>query len=441
MKQWLADRHFRSLLKNSGYLTAAKAVAGLASLATLAFAGRGLGLEQFGLLILIVSYAQAASGVSRFQSWQLIIRYGGGPLAKGDAQPLKDATGFAFALDVWSGLAGMLLAMGLLPLIGGWFGIPDSDIDLALAYCLIIPFLAAATPVGILRVLDRFDLLSIQSSIYPILRAILIGIAWWQGWGLAGMLLIWFATELFGQLLPWWWGWRELKRKELHRGIRPTLRPTTLARAWNFALNVNVTISLKAAWGPVARLIVGGLLGPASAALYRVAASIADSAQKPADLFAKAFYPEVVRMDLKSARPWLLLMRGVLVALAVGVLAFGLLAMAGEPIIRLAFGEEFVGAFPPLLVMAGVPLLILISFPLPPTLYALDKPSAPLIARAVGVAVFLALVAPLSAAYDLVGAAAAYLLGNVIMVAIMIVQTWREYRRIKPRGALGRARS
>lgn len=438
MKQWLADRHFRSLLKNSGYLTVAKIVAAIASLATLAFAGRGLGLETFGLLVLVTSYAQAASGICRFQSWQLIIRYGGGPLHKGDPGPMKLASGFALALDIWSGLIGMLAAMALLPFIGGWFGLPERLIDEAMWYCLIIPWLAAATPLGVLRVLDRFDLLSLQSSLYPILRAILIGVAWWQGWSFTAYLAIWFGTELFGQLLVWWWGWRELKRRGMEKNIRPTLRPKELEGAWRFAIHVNLTISLKAAWGPVARLIVGGLLGPSGAALYRVAASIADSAQKPADLFAKAFYPEVVKMDLKSHRPWRFLLRGTSLAAGIGIAAFFVLALAGRPLIDAAFGSEFVGAFAPLLVMAGVPLLVLISFPLPPTLYALDQPQAPLIARAVGVVVFFASIFPLAAAFDLVGAAGSYLLGNATMVAIMIMLTMREYRRIRPRKARAR---
>ena len=54
MKNWFRDRHFRSLLKNSSYLGVSKAVAAVCSLATLAFAGRGLGLMMFGMLILII---------------------------------------------------------------------------------------------------------------------------------------------------------------------------------------------------------------------------------------------------------------------------------------------------------------------------------------------------------------------------------------------------
>jgi hypothetical protein len=48
MRHWFKDRHFRSMLKNSGYLAASRVVAGIASIATLAFSGRGLGLVLFG---------------------------------------------------------------------------------------------------------------------------------------------------------------------------------------------------------------------------------------------------------------------------------------------------------------------------------------------------------------------------------------------------------
>jgi peptidoglycan/LPS O-acetylase OafA/YrhL len=89
MRHWFKDRHFRSMLKNSGYLAASRAVAAVCSLATLALAGRGLGLLLFGTLILITSYAKAASGIAKFQSWHLIVRYGGQGLAAGDPDQFK----------------------------------------------------------------------------------------------------------------------------------------------------------------------------------------------------------------------------------------------------------------------------------------------------------------------------------------------------------------
>jgi O-antigen/teichoic acid export membrane protein len=123
MRHWFRDQHFRALLKNSSYLGASRAVSAICSLASLAFAGRGLGVMLFGMLILIVSYTRAASGIAKFQSWQLIVRYGGKGLAEGNPELFKTSTGFAAALDLVSGIGGMILAVLLLPLIANFVGI------------------------------------------------------------------------------------------------------------------------------------------------------------------------------------------------------------------------------------------------------------------------------------------------------------------------------
>ena len=146
MRHWFKDTHFRSLLKNSSYLGVSKAVAAVCSLATLAFAGRGLGVMMFGMLILIISYAKAASGIAKFQSWQLIVRYGGQGLAAGNPEQFKSSTGFAAALDILSGILGMLAAVLLLPLIGPLVGIERQYWWLAMAYCALLPVMGAATP-------------------------------------------------------------------------------------------------------------------------------------------------------------------------------------------------------------------------------------------------------------------------------------------------------
>ena len=123
MKHWFKDAHFRSLLKNSGYLGISRVVAALCGIATIALAGRGLGLLLLGTLILITSYTKAVSGLAKFQSWQVVVRYGGHGVAHGDPEHFKIATGFAFSLDLVSGIAAMLVGVALLPFIAGWVGI------------------------------------------------------------------------------------------------------------------------------------------------------------------------------------------------------------------------------------------------------------------------------------------------------------------------------
>ena len=431
MRHWFTDRHFRSLLKNSSYLGISRGIAAVASIVTLAVTGRALGVTLFGLLILIHSYAQAAAALTKFQSWQLIIRYGGQVLVSDDPREFKHATGFALGLDMVSGLAGLVIAIALIPLIGNWVGIPDEYIRIATLYCLVIPTMAAATPAGVLRSLDRFDLISWQGCSYPIARALLSVTAWAMDAPFEAYVAIWFATDLGGDLYLWFLTWRELRRRKLLQGIKPTLSPKPLVGAWRFAIHVNLTATLMAAWGPIARLIVGGLLGAASAAMYRVAASLADSAQKPADLLGRAFYPEIVRMDLRTKKPWKLMLRGAALASSIGLLAVLVMVVAGRPLIDLLFGEEFLPAYPVLVVLVLAPLLGMLAFPLSPMLYALDRPDAPLRARIVGTLLYAIIVAPMAWEFGLIGAAAAFVIGFAAMVATLMLQVRREYVRVR----------
>ena len=431
MKHWFKDQHFRSLLKNSSYLAVSRGVAAVCSLATLAFAGRGLGVLLFGILILITSYARAASGIAKFQSWQLVVRYGGQGLAAGDEQPFRTSTGFALALDVSSGIVGMILAVLLLPLIAHWIGIGDQYLWLAMLYCTLLPTMGAATPQGVLRTLDRFDLISWAGTLTPITRAVLAGGAFWAGASLPVYVAIWYATDLLGDFYTWWLSWRELRRRKLLKGIRPTFKPDGLDGAWRFAIHINLAVGVAAVWGPIARLVVGGLLGPVGAALFRIASSLAESAQKPADLLAKAFYPEIVRMDLASSKPWKLMLRGTALAGLIAVIGIAVLVVGGKPLINLLFGKDFLGAYEPLVVLMLVPVLGVLSFPLAPMLYALGRSDGPLKAKLLGSAVFFAAIAPLSWKYGVVGAALAFVLGQTANVLALMLQLRGEHRRVR----------
>ena len=430
MKHWFKDQHFRSLLKNTSYLAISRGIAAVCSLATLALAGRGLGVILFGTLILITSYARAASGLAKFQSWQLIVRYGGTGLAEGNPEQFKVSTGFAAALDILSGVVGMILAVALLPLISIWVGIDRQYLWLAMAYCTLLPTMGAATANGVLRTLDRFDLLSWSSTLTPISRAVLAVIAFLLHAPLAAYVAIWFVTDLAGDLYQFFLAWRELRRHDLHVGLKPTLRPNELPGAWKFAIQINLAIGVQTVWGPIARLAVGGLLGATGAALFRIASSLADSAQKPADMLGKAFYPEIVRMDLKTKKPWKLMFRSAALATLIATLAVLILVVGGKPLIGLLFGKAFLGAYAPLMVLMLVPILGVFSFPLAPMLYALGKAGGPLRAKLFASIVFFVSLAPLALTFGVMGAAIAFVLANVVNVGIMIAQVGRQYRRL-----------
>jgi O-antigen/teichoic acid export membrane protein len=65
-------------------------------------------------------------------------------------------------------------------------------------------------------------------------------------------------------------------------------------------------------------------------------------------------------------------------------------------------------------------------------LYALDRPEAPVTARIIGSVIFFLSIAPLAWTLGVIGAAIAFVLGSLATVIVMIVQLWREYRRLRP---------
>jgi len=213
------------------------------------------------------------------------------------------------------------------------------------------------------------------------------------------------------------------------------LKPTVLPGAWRFAIDVNLATSVQAVWGPIGRLVVGGLLGPAGAALFRVASTLADSAQKPADLLGKAFYPQVMRMDLSSKQPWKLMLRGTALVSFVMLLAIALMIIGGKPLMSIVFGKEFLGAYEPLMILMAIPFLGIFSFPLTPMLYALGRSDGPLKAKLLGSAIFFVTIAPLSWAWNVVGAAVALVLANVVNTGAMMIQLRGEHRRVRARPA------
>jgi O-antigen/teichoic acid export membrane protein len=431
MKHWFKDQHLRSLLKNTSYLGISRVVAAICGIATIALAGRALGLLLLGTLILITSYTKAASGLAKFQSWQVIVRYGGHGVAHGDPEHFKVATGFAFSLDLLSGIAGMLVAVAILPFISQWVGIQPQYLWLAMLYCTLLPTMGAATPSGVLRVLDRFDLIGWSDTATPITRAVLAVVAYITGAPFAAYVAIWYVTDLLGDLFTWFLAWRELRRTGHLEGIRPTLRPTVLPGAWRFAIDVNLAASVQAIWGPSGRLVVGGLLGPAGAALFRVASTLADAAQKPADLLGRAFYPEIIRMDLATKTPWKLMLRVMVLASGTAALAIGLLILGGKPLMSIVFGKAFLAAYEPLVILMLIPFLGIFSFPLTPMLYALGRSDAPLKAKLVASAVFFGAIAPLCWTLGVAGAAIALVLGNVANVVTMLLQLRAEHRRVR----------
>ncbi len=431
MRRWFADGVFRAVIRNASYLGSTKILGAGLGLVALGCAGRGLTPALFGILMVVHAYASGAGALVKFQTWQFIIRYAAPALQRGDEDFALDTIRFAFGLDIASGLIGMVAAVAVLPLLADRFGLHGSTLALAMFYCTLVPTMSAATATGVLRVLDRFDLIGGQQIATPALRAAGAVAAYGFHLGFPAFVATWYVADLAGDLILWALAARELHRRDMLGAFRPGLFTAArrLPRAWGFVWTTNVAHSLYAAWGPVSNLVVAGILGPVAAGLYKIASTLLDSTSKPAELLSRGFYPEIMRLDPASKAPWRLGLRVGAVAGAIAILLVALVTIGGKPVIQLAFGRKYLPAFDLLRLMTWSLVISMASFPLESLLYMVDRQRVALVAQAAATIAYLGLLVILTSLLGLTGAGIAYLLGTSAMALFMLVPTMEGYRR------------
>ena len=424
MKNWFNDGILRSVVKKAGQLASTKLLGGIIGLLGLVCTGRGLSADLFGTVMLIHAYALGASALTKSQSWQMIIRYGAPALTRGDTLPARLAIRFACAIDAVAGVIGMIGAMLALFFFGTKFGVKQEHIPLAIAYCTLIPTMSCATPAGALRLLDRFDLLSIQQIATPLIRSLGAVLAWISGLGMPAYLLSWYIADIVGDLVLWGMAVVVLDRHRMLDALRPSLfaAPRKLPKVWSFVWTTNLNTTLAVGKEPISNVIVGGMLGPAAVGIYKIATSVINSATKPATLMEKGFYPEIMRLDPHTTRPWKLALKTGFLAGCIGLAVALAIMLLGHPVVSL-FGKKYRESASLLIMMAPALVITLSAFPMESLLYMAGRPKALFYSHIVGTGAYIAALVYMTQNFGLYGAGAAFIVGPLLLSLCALVPT------------------
>lgn len=325
----------KRLFTNMGWLLGGRGINAVLSLVYLALATRTLGLEQFGYFAAIVALGQAVTGLANFQTWQFIVRWG----ANGDneaGENLRDATGFAIALDVLSILMGTIIAAVVMWSAHFWLPLPQDLLMLAFGYCVVSLLAIRTTPTGLLRLRFKFATATAAEAVQPIIRAAGAILAWLYMPTVAGFILAYAVSEIAVAIALWYAAARD-KRIDLS-ALSLTRIPAKHPDAWRFVWSTNMSGSLTIAGKQVMILLVGTFGGAALLGGFRVASQLGQALIALAQTVSKAILPElVVAKDdaLAMAR------RMANIALVGGVIAVLVALFAGRWGLTVIAGEEF----------------------------------------------------------------------------------------------------
>lgn len=429
---WFGDGRLRRMFANAGILLGGKGFNAVFSMGAMAVAARALGVEQFGILVLIHTFTQAIGEIAKFQSWQAVLRYGTPALVEGRTGDLQRLVRFTVLLDAGAALAGMVLSVALAWVLGPKFGWPAALMPAAALYVTSVLFMVTATPTGILRLVDRFGVLSVQGTLGNLVRLTAGSLAWALGGGIEWFLVAWYAATVVSGTYLIHAGWKELKVRGLLEGFR--WRGGGLTRGfdgiWKFVFSTNLNATLELAFTHVGTLVVGWFLGPKEAALFRVARQVGEALAKPAKLLVPAIYPELARLSAAGEHKTMrdLALRGALLAGAGASLGLGVVWLAGEWLLGLVLGPDFIPAYPVMLWLVAAAVVGIWAFPLEPVLISSGEAGAALRARIWSSAVYLPVLLLAVQTYGLIGAGWARLFAALVILVAFLLPVVRWFR-------------
>jgi len=433
----------RRIGRNTGMLLGGNSVAGLVALAAIALAARGLGVEAFGTLMVVHAYAMVIGGLSRFNVYHALIRYGAGCLLAERRRDLQGLLTFGLLVELAGIAAGALLGVLALGWIGPMLGLPAAQQTTALWYCLVVIIANTATPIGILRLLDRFDLVAWSRPITPALRLLGCLAAWLGDAGFATFAAVWALAGAVEALLLWTYATLVLRRAGWLAGfswrIRGLVRPHP--GLWRMVLWTNLQGSLGLVSGRLATVLVGMLLGPAAAGLYLVAYQAASVIERPLQIVKRALDPEFARLAASGDGATLasLHRRTLMLTGLVAAPLLLLLALAGDRLLALFVGEAFVAAHGVLVLLALKTTLLVLTLPSAALLVMLGDAGRLFWLQLAGRSLQLASLAVLAPGFGLLGAGAAALLAAAVELALTRQAINARLRRLPASGEAGMA--
>lgn len=419
------------IFKGMGLVLGGKAGAGLLSLAYLVIAARALGPHDYGILVLVHSYVMAVCGIVAFPAWQAIIRYGAEASTAGHQHRLARLLRFGAVVELSGGIAAVLVAMALAPIVGPSLGWPAETVGFAIPYCLAVLGSVRSTPAGYLQLIDRFDLIGLHNLVQPTVRLLGAAAAWLCGWGLKGFLIAWLTAAIAEFAVLWTLGlWCALRR------MGPVLLYPEHGKAaaenrglWRFLIASNADVTLSELTGRIVPLIVGWILGPTMAGLFAVAQRATVIIAQPAQILGNTAYAELARLVASGHGGSMMrrtLCRVIGIALVVAAPVVVITALFSVQLVTLLAGPAFTAAAGVMILLIIARMIAVVGPPCSSALSAMGHPAVSMSANLFAGLIFLPALPWLLETSGLAGAGMQAIGQAALASGLLVLLVWRK---------------
>ena len=406
---------------NFGKVLRGRGIAGLLSVASIGLAANALPVEQFGLIILLHTYVKVIKGFLNFRTFEAIVRFGVPLQNDGDEPRLKSLLRCSMMIDFASSLLAALIGVATVPLASQFLHWDIQMTQWAWFYALILLTTCVNTSSGILRLYDRFDALGVQYTVQPMVRLLLVCLAWLFDGSMFVFMLAWGFAYCAGNIYMFFRGMMELKKQlgtPLFQGYRWREILERDRDFWRFIGVIYWQTNLDLVPKQVSTLLAGNLLGPAAAGLFRLAREVSTVLGRPAVLLRDVLFPDLMRSWHSDQGGFKKLQfRTSLIAGSAGLVIVILAWFAGEHLLAL-IGEDYVPATPLMVLLLLAASFELASAPLRAAVYAMGKASTLLRIHVLGIGFYIVLFYLMTGYYELIGPGLASVMTSILTFSL-----------------------
>ncbi len=401
----------RRVMGNFWLLIRGRGAAAAMAFGATALMARSLGPSEYGLVVLMHTYAMLVRALFDIGSVEAIVQYGVPAHQSGDHNTLGRLIKVCRRIDRQTSLAATVLALCIAPIAGPLMGMDQEHVILLAGYSLVLITTGVGSSIGILRLYDRFDLIGQQLAIAPTIRFLGVFVAWWSDAPIQVFVSIWGGAYVAENLFVFWHAKRQYKTQVKAGFSGDGITGAALSDfvglrkfLWVTYWQSNLDVLPK----HITTVLVGHLLGPAEAGLLRLAREISSTLAKPAILIRQVVFLDLTRTwHLGSDDFAVIANRTALLGGAAGMLFVVTSFFGGEYLLAALLGQEFIGAAPVLTLMFLAATLDLVASPLRSALYAIGKATKVLRLYIASTVLYLIFFTLLTSEWHLIGAGVA----------------------------------
>lgn len=415
------------LFRNASWLFGGKTIAGGFSALQTVILARILGVNDYGLLALIIAYVDILNNFFDFRVWETATKYIGTFWTNGDREKTLSFIKLSYIIDITSGVVAFIIAILTAKIASSYVIHTPQAYALVWIYSLsLLIDTANSTSDAMLRVFNRFKRIAFISSFLSLFKLLLVASTLLIGFGMKGVLFsfvvvsflgffirLWIVTKTLGEnKLAGWWKSDLSLVKDQWKGIAWFLGNTSLAGTLKMANDNFLGV-----------LVLGYFSGKEGAAYYKIAKSFVKLMTRIIDPFYEAIYPELVRISslnaLKDFKSLLKYATKTLMKVTIPVAI--LILIFSDTIIDLVFGKQYLPASNTLRIVTVAVVITQLTFWLNPALLAFGRPGLRTLVNIISTAAYTVLLFLLVPNYSYLGAAFAFLGYAIVRAFISLI--------------------